>query len=78
MDTIKIEVCENDVSVSCPNCDNWEVTGVDDPRKRFTSIPLVNFTEDSEEGWELSVNECSECKTMFYVEWDYNNIYSEN
>lgn len=77
IDQVKIEVCDDDVTIYCPNCDNWESLGVDDPRKGFKSIPVINFTEDSENDWERSVNECSDCNSSFFVEWDYNNICSE-
>ena len=74
MKRVKIEVYAQDILVECPNCDMWEALGVDDPRKMLNALPIIDWlTTCLINDLEVSVNECTGCKTKFEVEWDYNN-----
>mgnify|MGYP000710575950 CR=1 FL=1 len=70
----KINSNDSAVTVSCPNCENWEETGIDDPRKRFSNFDF-EWMPDVEEGNEISVTTCKDCKQKFVLEWDYENPY---
>lgn len=72
MKTIKVGTSEDSVTVVCPHCDNWEETGIDDPRKSLTYIPILQFLKDKN-GFELSKHNCTDCNNDFIVEWDYEN-----
>tara|TARA_B110000977_G_scaffold104221_1_gene136003 strand:+ start:4564 stop:4944 length:381 start_codon:yes stop_codon:yes gene_type:complete len=73
MKEIKIITTTDDVLIQCPNCKEWEEAGIDEPRKRFVHIPIIEWLEDKKDRNEKSINECSECKEKFKVEWDYTN-----
>lgn len=68
-----IESDERDIHIDCPHCDMWEQLGVDDPRKRLNVLPIIEWVGQPDGYNELSVNKCMECKSHFYVVWDYNN-----
>jgi hypothetical protein len=68
-----IESNNKDIYLECPNCDMWEELGVDDPRKRFNALPIIEWLTMPSEENEVSINECIDCKTKFEVEWDYDN-----
>lgn len=71
---VKLESDEDNIHIDCPNCDNWEQLGVDDPRKRLNALPITQWlTDDEVTGNEVSAHECIICKTVFEVEWDYEN-----
>ena len=71
MKTVKIDSDHKDVIINCPNCDNWESLGIDDPRKRLHVIPIVEWLPLAANDNEISLNECTECKEKFKVEWIY-------
>ncbi len=66
MKKVKIKSNNKDVSIECPSCDNWEEISIDQSRKDFQSIPIIDWKPK-----EISINKCCECKTEFEVEWDY-------
>jgi len=73
MKTIKVQSDNDSIHIDCPNCDMWEQLGVDDPRKRLNVLPIIKWEEDKPNQNEVSEHKCSECSTVFKVEWDYNN-----
>ena len=75
---IEVDSQGDNILVYCPNCDNWESLGIDDPRHRLHVIPIIEWYEDKIGQNERSLNECSGCKEKFEVEWDYKNIYYGN
>ena len=50
-----------------------EQLGIDDPRKRLSSLPITEWLPDEDDKNEESIHECTQCKTTFLVEWYYNN-----
>ena len=64
----KIDLSDTNVSIECPYCGMWEATGIDDSRKNFREIPVIEWIEE-----EVSINKCGDCCKKFEVEWDYNN-----
>lgn len=70
---VKIQSNKHNVHIDCPNCDNWEQLGIDDPRKMLSSLPIIEWLPDEDNKNEESIHECTDCKTKFIVEWDYNN-----
>ena len=73
MKRIKIESDNNNIHIDCPNCDMWEQLGIDDPRKMLNAFPIIEWYPDVINENETSVHKCTDCKTKFEVEWDYNN-----
>lgn len=70
MEITIIETTEEDVTINCPHCGNWEALGIDDPRHHFRSLPVLDWIGIDEDGNELSRNGCS-CGEEFIVTWDY-------
>ena len=73
MENVKIQSDEENIHIECPHCDMWEQTGIDDPRKRLNVLPIVEWKPDVEGKNELSIHQCTKCKSNFEVEWDYKN-----
>lgn len=76
MKQVKIESDDKNVQITCPHCGNWEQTGVDDPRHVFNVIPVISWSDSSED--EVSVNKCTDCNNEFAVEWDYDNEFKND
>ena len=76
MKRVTIESDNRDIQLECPNCDMWEQLGVDDPRKMLNALPIIDWLTTPAETLEVSVNECTGCKTKFEVEWDYTNPWN--
>ena len=77
MKKVIIGTDEDIVSVNCPNCDNWEALGIDDPRKRLNSLPIIKWFPDSEDTNEKSIHKCTDCDNEFQVEWDYRTCMTQ-
>ena len=77
MKKVIIGTDEDIVSVNCPNCDNWEALGIDDPRKRLNSLPIIKWFPDSEDTNEKSIHKCTDCNNEFQVEWDYRTCMTQ-
>lgn len=73
MKRVKVQSDEDSILIDCPNCGYWESLGIDDPRKRLSEMPIVEWKPDLENGHELSEHECTNCEEHFEVEWDYDN-----
>lgn len=73
MNRVKIAADRVSVLLDCPFCDNWESLGIDDPRKRLNSLPIIEWLPDKKGQNEISTHECTLCSGRFEVEWDYNN-----
>lgn len=73
MERINVEVVGEGMAyhLSCPCCDNWEEIGVDDPRKMLYTLPLIEWKENTTNGNELSIHQCTECNGRFEIEWNY-------
>lgn len=67
------EVFGGNLSVSCPNCKNWEEQPIDQQRHHLQTFEQTNFLGYSEMGNEVVVMNCTDCKTPFHLEWDFNN-----
>ena len=67
MKKTKIQADSKFVLIECPECTAWETASVDEARGKMHTFPITHW-----EG-EESVHECTECKSKFKVEWDYNN-----
>lgn len=83
MKKVKIESDDKNVQITCPHCGNWEQTGVDEPRHRFESMPVIEwiFPHILLKAFnpnEVSVNRCTDCNNEFAVEWDYDNEFKNN
>jgi len=73
----KIQSDNENIHLDCPHCDMWEQLGVDDPRKRLNVIPIISWFADIEDRNEISVHKCTQCKSEFEVEWNYENPIKE-
>ena len=65
------------VGFGCPECDMTEWWGADEPRHRFNILELQEWLETDVDENEKSINKCCVCNTTFEVEWDYDNLYTE-
>ncbi len=72
MEKIKIESDENSIYIDCPHCDAWEGLGIDDSR-RLHYMRIVEWRPYIYGENEFSIHQCTQCKSNFEVEWDYNN-----
>lgn len=72
-----IEVKNDDVTINCPSCDNWEVINIDQPRHKLHSFYVCawEYNKDSTSP-EVSLVACHGCKTDFRLIWDYKNKVS--
>lgn len=73
MERTKVQSDDKDIYIECPYCDNWEQLGIDDPRHRLHTVPIIEWYEDEKGKNEVSLHECIQCKNKFEVEWDYSN-----
>jgi uncharacterized C2H2 Zn-finger protein len=73
MKRIKIQSDDQDVCVECPHCGQWEQLGIDDPRKRLNTVPILEWYPDIEGQNEVSLHKCVVCDSKFETEWDYDN-----
>jgi hypothetical protein len=68
-----IKTSAENVHIDCPNCDNWEQIGIDEPRHRLQSITLVEWMPSTSRKVEVSINHCTVCNKQFSLLWDYKN-----
>jgi uncharacterized C2H2 Zn-finger protein len=73
MKTTKIESDGRDIHLDCPHCDMWEQLGIDDPRKRLSALPIIEWKENVKGENEKSIHKCTQCENSFETEWDYDN-----
>lgn len=64
---------ESDVYIECPNCKASEEQPIDQSRKHFQYMRVLEWLPDVKGRDEISVNQCIECDHKFMVQWDYTN-----
>lgn len=74
---IKIQSNSESIRLNCPFCHAWEELGIDDPRKRLHSLPILRWEPDKEDENEVSHHQCIQCNSRFRAEWDYQNTITE-
>lgn len=72
MKTVKnvITKDEKNVIVICPNCGSTEEMPVDEQRHHLKNFELLRWLESGTD----TLTKCTECKSQFVLQWDYNNI----
>lgn len=65
------------IQVECPNCDAWEEQDEWTPRRKLQMFILEEWYPDKADENEKSLMECTQCKTKFNLEWDYDNKESK-
>lgn len=72
MEQTTIEHENENITVFCPCCDNWEQTSADEPRNKMQSFWLVKWLEDVEDVERAKIK-CLECKETFILNYKYND-----
>jgi hypothetical protein len=72
MKKTRTKVDEDNISIDCPHCDNWEEQPVDQQRHHLQTFDMGEFLEE-EQGNQVSTMKCLECKESFNIVWDYDN-----
>tara|TARA_R110000751_G_scaffold144021_1_gene247650 strand:- start:384 stop:632 length:249 start_codon:yes stop_codon:yes gene_type:complete len=73
MKMTKIQSNDRSVHLDCAWCDNWEEIGIEEPRKKLNSMPIIRWNPDVCGENEKSIHVCNSCEMEFGVEWDYEN-----
>ena len=75
MKKTRTKVDEDNISIGCPHCCNWEEQPVDQQRHHLQSF-LMGELLDDEEGKQVSQMQCLDCEEQFKLVWDYDE-YNE-
>ena len=60
------------VYIKCPHCEYTEGWPVDEPRKNFYLLPIIDWLYKLGDN-DHSQHSCGRCGNSFQVEWDYSN-----
>lgn len=68
-----LENNEKDISIMCPECDQWEDHPIDEQRHHIQNFDyeLLNELID---GHQVSKMKCHTCKTDFKLIWNYKTV----
>lgn len=76
--TTVIEVYNENVSIDCPYCDNWEELPINAPRHEIQSFELKKWGKWKKGECEKSKMKCLSCNQEFNLFWDYKEESIEN